>query len=210
MIGVIESSRHVDVMVVDDHQMMLDGLRSGLDGRERLRVIATAASVAAARQHVEAVQPDVIVADLQLPDGSGLDVCRLAGDAATIIITGLERHGLVRDVVAAGARGLLKKSAPITELAAAISVVAEGGTTFSAHDLRTLTAPDTSHVGATLTPREREVLELLAGAATAEAIAIRLNLSIHTVRTHIAGVLTKLHATSQLEAVVIAQRSGLV
>lgn len=206
-----ESSAEIRVALVDDHEMMLDGLRTGLQAREGISVIATSSSVAECVEAVAEHRPDVVVADYQLPDGTGIDVARLVRSIApTIIITGLERTGLLHDAAAAGCRGLLLKTVTIAELAASITAVAAGANAFTTEDLLVLGSRDRTAVGATLTTREREVLALLGQAASAEAIATLLKLSINTVRKHIAAILTKLHASSQLEAVITAQRAGLI
>lgn len=201
----------IRVALVDDHELMLDGLRTGLQARDGISVVATFATVAECIEGVEPSRPDVIVADYQLPDGTGIDVARIVRSIApTIIITGLERAGLLHDAAAAGCRGLLLKTVTIAELAESIVAVAGGSNAFTTDDLLALASNDRGAVGATLTAREREVLALLGQATSAEVIAGRLNLSINTVRKHIAAVLTKLHANSQLEAVITAQRAGLI
>jgi len=198
-------------VIVDDHEMMLDGLRTGLQVREDMHVVATYSTVADCIDDVERVRPDVVVADYQLPDGTGIDVARFVRSfAATIIITGLDRAGLLHDVAAAGCRGLLLKTVTIAELAASITAVAGGSNAFTTDDLRALASRDMTEVGATLTAREREVLAMLGEASSAEDIATQLGLSINTIRKHIAAVLAKLHANSQLEAVITAQRAGLI
>lgn len=197
--------------MVDDHEMMLEGLRTGLEACEGITVAATFGSVADCVGVIERVRPDAVVADYHLPDGTGIDVARLIRTVApTILLTGLERPGLLHDAVAAGCRGLLLKTVTIAELAASITAVAGGSNAFSTEDLLELATRDYVGVGATLTTREREVLALLGQASTAEDIACNLKVSINTVRKHIAAILAKLNANSQLEAVITAQRGGLI
>ena len=206
-----ESSAEIRVSLVDDHDLMLDGLRTGLQAREGIDVVSTSSSVAECVDAVEAHRPDVVVADYRLTDGTGIDVAHLVrAIAPTIIITGLDRTGLLHEAAAAGCRGLLQKTVTIAELAESIAAVASGASAYTTEDLLTLGSRDLTAVGATLTAREREVLALLGQAATAESIAAQLLLSINTVRKHIASILTKLNASSQLEAVITAQRAGLI
>jgi DNA-binding NarL/FixJ family response regulator len=200
----------IRVVVVDDHEMLLDGLRTGLDRRPNIKVVGAVQSVADVLAGIEQWAPDVVVADFHLPDGTGLDVARKVDATPTILITGLARAGLLHEAIAVGCRGLLSKSVTIAELADAIDVVARGGSAFSADELQALASVDRTEAGATLTSREREVLALLADARNAEYIAEHLQLSINTVRKHIASILTKLHSSSQLEAVITAQRAGIV
>lgn len=197
--------------MVDDHELMLDGLSTGLETHDGISVVATHSSVADCVNAIERTRPDVVVADYRLPDGTGIDVARqVYAIAPTIIITGLERAGLLHEAAAAGCRGVLLKTVTIAELAASITAVAAGSNAFTTEDLLALASRDHATVGATLTAREREVLALLGEAASAEAIAGQLDVSINTVRKHIAAILAKLHANSQLEAVITAQRAGLI
>jgi DNA-binding NarL/FixJ family response regulator len=202
------------VAVVDDHDMMREGLTLGLRRRDDIDVVGSGRSIADFRQSFEDWDPDVVIADYQLPDGTGLEIIKLVREFSAschvIIVTGLERTGLLHDVISAGGEGLLNKSVTIAELADAIVAVANGSTAFPSDALRDWARRDLSDVGATLTPREREVLALLAQAKSTAAIASELTVSGHTVRNHIRAILTKLQATTQLEAVVTAQREGLV
>ena len=202
------------VVVIDDHDMMREGLVLGLEGHDDITVVGSGRTIADYRSSMASWSPTVVVTDYLLPDGHGLEIGRLNSSTRppvpTILITGLERSSLIHDALAAGCQGLLSKTVTIAALADAVLTVANGGTAFPADELLGLAQRDLSQVGATLTPREREVLELLAEAASAETIAETLVVSINTVRNHIRSILTKLHASSQLEAVITAQRAGLV
>lgn len=194
--------------------MMREGLVLGLTSHDRIDVVGSVPNVADYRASYRSWKPDVVVVDHGLPDGTGLEVGRMntrtTPPIRTILISGLERAGLIRDVLDAGCHGFLPKTVTIAQLAEAVLTVARGGAAFPADELRSLTRADRTAVGATLTPREREVLALLAEARSADDIAAELGLSLNTVRNHIRAVLSKLHASSQLEAVITAQRAGLV
>lgn len=202
------------VVVVDDHGMLRDGLTAGLNKHADIEVIGSAPNVAEFEASFGEWDANVVVADYNLPDGTGLDILghvrSHSAETRVIIVTGHERVGLLRDVISAGGDGLLSKSVTISELASAVVAVGCGASAFPAGALRQWAERDLSEVGATLTPREREVLGLLATAKSATAIAHDLTVSTNTVRNHIRAILAKLQVSSQLEAVVTAQREGLV
>lgn len=202
------------VAVIDDHDMMREGLTLGLDRHDGIDIIGSCGTVTDFAQLVAVWNPSVVVADYQLPDGTGIDIINLVHslhlDAKVIVLTGLERTGLLHDVITAGGDGLLSKSVTIADLAEAVIAVGNGASAFPPSALREWAERDLTDTGATLTPREREVLTLLAQAKSVGTIAEELHVSSNTVRNHIRAILNKLHVSSQLEAVVTAQRAGLV
>jgi DNA-binding NarL/FixJ family response regulator len=202
------------VVVIDDHDMLREALASGLNRHENIEVIGSCGSVADFETRIKTWNPSVIVADYQLPDGTGIDIIKNVRarkhDTRVIIVTGYERVGLLHDVISSGGNGLLSKTVTLADLASAVVAVGCGASAFPPDALRAWAQRDLTDVGATLTPREREVLSLLAEAKSASTIATDLELSTNTVRNHIRGILGKLHVNSQLQAVVTAQREGLV
>lgn len=202
------------VVVVDDHGMLREGLTAGLNSHVDIEVIGSSPNIAEFKEAFGAWDANVVVADFHLPDGTGLDILghvrSQSAETRVIIVTGHDRVGLLHDVISAGGDGLLSKSVTISELASAVIAVGCGASAFPAGALRQWAERDLTEVGATLTPREREVLGLLATAKSASAIATELTVSTNTVRNHIRAILAKLQVSSQLEAVVTAQREGLV
>lgn len=193
----------VRVLLVDDHRSFTDLLALGLSGEDDIEVTGVAHDTAGARAALAARRADVVVLDVRLP-GGGLSLLAdvAAAGARALVVTAHPRPGPARAARAAGAAGFLGKEVPLAGLLAAVRTVAAGGTVGGrAADDRTV-----PH----LTPRELDVLGALARGRDAARVATELGLSLHTVRDHVRAVLGKLGARSQLEAVVTAERLGLV
>ncbi|GAA2575500.1 response regulator transcription factor [Dactylosporangium fulvum] len=192
------------VLVIDDHRVFTDVLSFALDAQPDLRCVAVAHSARDALATAAHRGFDVAIVDLQLPDGTGLDVVHelraLRPDAQLIVLTGHPRPGLAEQARDAGADALLAKD---DALRSVLDVI------------RGTEPPDETAGGAPvpvprLSPREREVLTLLATGAHAGQIAGELDLSVHTVRDYVKAILSKLGAHSQLDAVAAADRLGLI
>ncbi|MEV1291066.1 response regulator transcription factor [Pseudonocardia sp. NPDC049635] len=191
----------VRVLLVDDHRSFTDLLTLGLAGERDLSVAGAAHSVADARPFLAAGAVDVVLLDVRLP-GGGLSLLPDVHEAGAraLVLTAHPRPAPAREALAAGAAGFLGKDTPLAGIVAAVRAVADGGT---AHGVTTTDAPH-------LTPREADVLSGLAHGRDVTRIAVGLGLSLHTVRDHVRALLGKLDARSQLEAVVEAERVGLV
>jgi DNA-binding NarL/FixJ family response regulator len=196
------------VVLVDDHALFRAGVRGELGNR--VEVLGEAESVADAVPLIKALDPDVVLLDVHLPDGGGEAV--IAGVA-------LERPGVkflalsvsdaaedVIGVIRAGARGYVTKTISGEELADAVRRVAEGDAVFSPRlagfVLDAFSAGERVHSDSELnelTPREREVLQLIARGYRYKEIAARLHLSIKTVESHVSNVLRKLQLSSRAE-----------
>jgi two-component system, NarL family, nitrate/nitrite response regulator NarL len=203
----------IRLMLVDDHEMMAHSLRTILEQEDDIEVVAVAHSVAAAVADASTTQPDVILMDYYLPDGDGVSaIARIKQDhpeIKVVLLTGSDDPQALQRAVDVGCLGYLDKTAPLDELAAAVRVAATGHVVISAKDLAQL-VPGRTADPAALTKRERQVLHLIADGLTNQAIAAELVLSIHTVRTHVQNILTKLGAHSKLEAVAVAKRRRLL
>lgn len=206
----------VRVLLVDDHMMVRQAMSAALERREPIRIVGVAESLAAAGTALADVRlgVDVVVADLQLGDGLGTEVVELAGrrrpSPAVLLVTGTEEQRGVEQALSSGCAGFVSKAQGLDKLVDAVLAVHAGAAVYPAGALAQVLGGESVEVGHDLTPREREILQLLAEAHTTDQIAGELVLSLHTVRNHIKQVLSKLHARSQLEAVVIAARNHLV
>lgn len=207
------------VVVVDDHRMVVDAIGAMLGLDPGIDVVGTAGSLEEALVVARAVRPDVVVADYDLPDGTGIDLARqLAGDPETrvIVVTGLGDENVAVAAMEAGCAGFLTKGRPMAELVDAVHRVARGGIALSPDLLARVLPRLRDRVArpggdpTSLTEREREVLVLMATGASNQAIAEQLFLSVHTVRNHVKQILVKLGAHSKLQAVSLALRSGLI
>jgi len=206
------------VMVVDDHPMWREGVARDL-GDRGYDVVATAGDAAAAARIAETVRPDVVVMDLQLGSGSGVDATRevLARSPATrvLVLSASAEQPDVLDAVKAGASGYLVKSASLDELEDAVRRTADGDAVFSAglaglllgeyRRLRDAPEPDAP----ILTDRETEVLRLVARGLTARQIAHRFTLSHRTVENHVQNTLRKLQLHNRVELTRYAIEQGL-
>ncbi|NNG38795.1 response regulator transcription factor [Flexivirga sp. ID2601S] len=210
------------VMVVDDHPMWRDGVSRDLEAAG-FSVVATADSVAAAGQRARATQPDVVLMDMQLPDGNGADattaVLEAVPQANVLVLSASSERDDVLDAVKAGACGYLVKSASAAELIEAVEATAAGQAVFTPGlaglvlgEYRRMSneppAPDGPQLPS-LTPRETEVLRLVAKGLSAKQIARRLDLSHRTVENHVQATLRKLQLSNRIELTRYAIEQGL-
>ena len=203
----------VRLAIVEDHALMLDALVAALEDDPDIEVVSRAGTVGEFRSTMNEVAADVVLTDLALPDGSGIAVAALANEhlgVPVVLMTGQGDTDGITAAIDGGCAGFVSKAAGIGSLSTAISAVAAGATVFPADALRKAIRRSTPLTVDPLTDRESAVLRCLARGMSAAEIADHLVLSIHTVRNHIRAVLAKLQARSQLEAVVIGVRSGLV
>lgn len=202
------------VVLVDDHPLLRQAVASMIGSQDDLDVMAEAGSIAEARVALNPL-PDVLVVDVSLPDGSGLDLVReVRGRTHQIGIVVLTMHDDDDVVIAAldaGASGLVLKSAPSADIVAAVRRAIDAPLNFHAEGLgRALRASRNKPARPVLTPRESEVLQLLADGLSVGAIGRRLYLSESTVKTHITKIYDKLGARNRASAVMAAIKQGLV
>jgi len=207
----------IRVVVVDDHEMVLEGIRRLLEGEPDIEVVGTASTVAGAVAVAEAGHPAVALVDYQLPDGRGTDAATsiraVSATTRTLIITGSTEESVLVAAIEAGCSGVLTKNKAFAELVGAIHVVAAGETYVDPHVLaavRPSPAPRSPGLETIVSKREREVLVLMAQGRTNQAIGTDLFVSLNTVRNHVQSILRKLEVHSKLEAVFVARREGLL
>ena len=204
----------VRVVIVDDHPLVVDGLRMALELAD-MDVVGTAGTAAAAVETVRRQRPDVVVMDIQLPDGSGIDATRAvleaAPDTAVLMLTMLEERDTLAAAMRAGARGYVVKGASRDEIVRAVTAVADGQVIFGsrvADDLlaEVMALPHAGGLDArALTDREHQILAGLADGLTNGAIASRLGISAKTVANHVSTLLTKLQVTDRAQAALLAR-----
>jgi DNA-binding NarL/FixJ family response regulator len=213
----------IRLLLLDDHTSFRELLALRLAREPDLAVVAEASSLAEARQRLSQIAVDVALVDLDLPDGSGVELIRdlRAGnsEALALVLTASGNRHDHAAAFAAGASGLLSKTVGSAEIIAAIRRLCAGESLLSpreAIELFRLTdqrreAERTAHqIGRQLTPRERDLLRLLAEGLDDAAIARRLFISPKTVRNQMVALLDKLGVDSRLQALVLAVRNGLV
>jgi two-component system, NarL family, nitrate/nitrite response regulator NarL len=202
----------VTCVIADDHPPIVDAAMRYLTAAGFV-VVATAHTGEQALEAVERHAPSVCIADVQMPHVGGLElvrrVTRLAPNTAVLLYSGFSDRALVMDALDAGARGFALKDGPLDDLARAVDLVAAGKVYIDPVLAGTLAgAGDRSR--APLSPREREVLRLLAAGGSYGEIGSTLFLSPDTVRAHAHKAMTKLGARTRTEAVAVALRNALI
>ncbi len=201
----------IRVFLVDDHPVVREGLRALLAGEADLDVVEEASDAHEALEGLGRVQPDVVILDLILPGMGGAELVRAVLDQSprtqVLVLSSFHRGEEIRACFEAGASGYVVKDTVDEELIAAVRRVAGGGTYVSPTAAISLAEVSCWE---RLTPRERQVLELMAQGYGNRAIARRLDLTIGTVKNYVHIVLAKLGATSRTMAVTEAFRRGLI
>lgn len=211
----------IRVVVVDDNELFLGGLRMLLGLEEDIEVIGEAAEATAAVLVVTATVPDVVLLDVRMPGDTGIEVCRTIKDVSPnsriIMLTASDEEADLYDAVKSGASGYLLKDSSIEEVAQAVRVVADGQSLISPSmavklidEFKQMSRTDRSTVpGPRLTERELEVLRLVAQGLNNREIGRRLFISENTVKNHVRNMLEKLQLHSRIDAVMYAVRERL-
>jgi DNA-binding NarL/FixJ family response regulator len=208
------------ILIADDHEVARRGIRSLLEGHAGWEVCGEAADGREAVNAASKLKPDLVLLDIGMPSLNGLDATRqiLASqpDIRVLILTMHDSEQVVREVLAAGARGFLLKSDAGRDLVAAVEALQHHRTFFTTKVaqlvldgyLRPSTEGDPSR--GVLTPREREVIQLLAEGKTTKEVATMLNLSVKTAETHRTNLMRKLDLHSVVDLTLYAVRNGIV
>lgn len=221
----------ISVLVVEDMPEFLRRFTAAVQADPGLRLVGAATTVAAAKALTDATKPDVVLADLGLPDGSGIDLIRYVAahlpQTDVLVITMFGDDGHVVDSIAAGASGYLMKDAQTDRIAAAIHEIRAGGSPISPAIARKvlrrfriaavaeqtatqISANRDAGPSSPLSERETEILRLVAKGLNFDRISEVLEISPHTVVTHIKRIYRKLAVHSRAEAVYEAQSLGLL
>ena len=212
----------IRVLIADDQQLVRGGFRMILRAEPDLDVVGEAADGAEAIALARALDPDVVLMDVRMPNVDGIEATRRIIDGSedaprVLVLTTFDLDEYVYEALRAGASGFLLKDAPEEQLVSGIRIVADGGSLFAPAVTRRLierfagAAPQPPAPAlAELTPRELEVLRLLARGLSNAEIAAELVVSEHTAKTHVAHILNKLDLRDRVQAVVIAYESGVV
>ncbi len=210
------ADRPIRVLIADDHPVVRQGLRAYLELQADIEIAGEAGGGIEAAAQAERLQPDVVLLDMVMPEGDGLEALRRIrsgrGEPRVVVLTSFPADERVVEAMRAGAAGYLLKDAQPAELLAAIRSAHAGGSPLHPEAAARLVGelrrpPDAA---AELTGREREVLELIARGMPNKAIALQLSLSEKTVKAHVSAILRKLAVTDRTQAALKAVREHLV
>jgi two-component system, NarL family, response regulator NreC len=214
--------KKVRVLLADDHTVMRAGLRALLERQPNLEVVGEAEDGRQAVELASSHVPDVVVLDIAMPNLNGVEatrrMVRKQPAISVVILSMYSDESYVMRALEAGARAYLLKDSAVTDLIRAIEAVSQGKSFFSpkvsrilaeeyVHTLKEKGVADSYEL---LTPREREILQLLAEGKTNKEVATSLNISVYTAETHRGNILQKLNLHSSAELVLYAVRKGII
>jgi len=195
------------VLIVDDHAVVRHGLKSAIESHG-YQVVAEAGSINEAKAFMAQTNPDAIVVDINLPDGSGFDLVswsrKISPATAIVVLTLNDGEDYVRAAKSAGANAYIVKSAPLTDVTAALDFALSSPDSFSSKHIY-VTGIDSG-----LSSREIDVLQSINLGLSNTEIATDLYISISTVKTHVSSILRKLDANNRVQALTIARERGLL
>ena len=203
-------AEEITCLIVDDHEVVREGLRLSLSRSPHIRVVGEASDGASAVALAERRRPNVVIMDVRMPGIDGLDATReimqRVPRTAVLIFTAYSERSLLGRGLESGAKGYILKEASHQTLVRAIEKIA-AGEGFVDPALMSDVIPDTSEI---LTTREREILQLLADGMSNSDVAAKLFISQETVKSHVRHILTKLEADTRTQAVAIALREAII
>lgn len=204
----------ISILLVDDHALIRQGLRRAFEQTDDLMIVAEATSVSEALVLERAHTPDVLVVDVNLGDGTGIDIIRTVRErrptAGLVVLTMYDGDEHLFAALEAGASAFVLKQSPSEEVVAAVRRAAESPTTFTADGLAGAMRRKLATPAVQLTPREGEILKLLAAGMSVAQVSQQLYVSASTTKTHMAKLYEKLGAANRTQAVMTAVRLGLV
>lgn len=210
-------ARMIRVFLVDDHEVVRRGVAELLDREPDIEVVGEAHSAAGARRRIPVVAPDVVLLDVRLPDGTGIDVCRdvvaTNPDIRCIMLTGYDDDDALYSAILAGACGYVLKDIRSTGLIDAVRRAAKGHSLIdpvlrrrAAEKLRDGGSRGGDPRFASLTPREQQVLEHVADGLSNKQISLRMDLSEKTIKNYVSAILAKLDLQSRTQAALLQRQ----
>ena len=219
----MNEKRRIKILIVDDHAVVRSGLRTILETEPEMEVVGEAGDGHAALELAQELLPDVVLMDINMGDWDGVTATRRVRNyvpsARVIVLTNYDEDDLVFSSIRAGASGYLLKEVTATQLTNSIRTVADGFSLIYPSvarrvldefgQLRTTSTAETD-VYSDLTPREREVLRLIASGRANKEIAAQLGISERTVKTHISNIFSKLELTDRTQAALFVHNRGML
>ena len=204
----------IRVVLIDDHDLIRQGLAHAFERNPDFEVVGAAATMADGLTLVREVQPDVAIVDVRLPDGNGLEAVRTlraeGAELGIVVLTMFAGDDQLLAALEAGASAFVVKDASAAEVMAAARLAAETPQSFTANDLAGAMQRRLNPSGPKLSPREREVLQLLADGYAVPVVAKRLYISASTAKTHVMKLYEKLGAQNRAQALMTALKLGLL
>lgn len=201
----------LSVLVIDDHESVRAGIKVALSRAGHI-CVGEASSVSEARAQIAHTNPQVIIVDLSLPDGNGLEIVRWARSISNrigiVVLTLNPAQDFLLTVMKSGASAFVEKSAPLIELISAIEHSQVAPLSFSAQGITRAIKKD--HEANALTMRELQVLEKLSDGLSAGDIGLELFITEATVKTHLASIYRKLDSKNRIQAIIAAKKIGLL
>jgi DNA-binding NarL/FixJ family response regulator len=210
--GKAADKREIACLIVDDHEVVREGLRLSLSRAPHIRIVGEAADGESAIALAERRRPDVVIMDLRMPDMDGLEATEIILErvpaTAILIFTAYGERSLLQRGLESGAKGYILKETPHETLLRAIEKVASGETFVDPGLMAEFVSGKAN--ADILTPREREILQLLADGMSNVDVADKLYISQETVKSHVRHILAKLEADTRTQAVAIALREAMI
>lgn len=204
----------ITILIVDDHELIRQGLRRAFEREGDFEVVGEAGTIAEATKLLGLLTPQVVVFDVRLPDGSGIEAAGKARtqfpDLGIVVLTMYAGDEQLFEALEAGASAFVPKNAPADDVVAAARHAASSPRSFTANDLAEAMKRRMSPSGPQLSPREREVLQLLADGLGVAQISRKLYISESTTKTHISKLYEKLGAGNRAQALMSALKLGLL
>jgi len=211
----------VRVCLIDDHDLLRRGIKTMLESEADIQVVGEAADGADAVALVEESVPDVVLIDVIMPNKDGIEATKEIKDAfpniGVVVLSGHDERQFLFDALKAGASGYLLKTAELDEVVATVRSAAKGEAkldpalaTQVLSEFQAYQKAEVSEVYQPLTPREREILQLMSEGLPNKTIASRLRISERTVTTHVANIYSKLHVNNRVSAIQEAMRRRLL
>jgi two-component system response regulator DevR len=200
----------VGLMLVDDHPIVLDGLRAALARHAEINIVAEAASLGEARAAIATPGIDVVLLDIRLPDGSGIDLLRdaqaMSAPPAVILLSSFLTPQYVNAAIALGASGFLLKTAATDEILAAIATVSEGRLAFTAEQVR----ESRKAAWAPLTEREHDIIAGVMAGRSNDELSGDLGLARKSVEAYLSRLFIRFDVTTRTELAILAERQQLL
>jgi DNA-binding NarL/FixJ family response regulator len=201
----------LSVLVIDDHESVRAGIKAALSRAGHI-CVGEAGSISEARAQIAHTNPQVIVVDLSLPDGNGLEIVQWARSISQrigiVVLTLNPAQDFLLTVMKSGASAFVEKNAPLAELISAIEHSFIAPLSFSAQGISRVMKKD--HEANALTTREIQVLEKLSDGLSAGSIGLELFITEATVKTHLASIYRKLDSKNRIQAIIAAKKIGLL